>query len=60
MYPKNSRSVFEKKSRRGFEDESWKEKGFVVNIGFLNTPVGHSGGLIGSFVCLCQAAMPTL
>lgn len=60
MYQKNSRSVLEKKSKRGFEDESWEEKGFAVNIGFPNAPVGYSVGLIGSFVCLCQAAMPTL
>lgn len=33
--------------------------GCTVNKRFLNPPEGHPGGLIGSLVCLCQAAMPT-
>lgn len=35
-------------------------EGCTVNKRFPNLPVGHPRGLIGSLVCLCQAAMPTL
>lgn len=35
-------------------------EGRTVNKKFRNAAVGRGGGLIGSLVCLCQAAMPTL
>lgn len=45
--------------RRADGREPWKDVR-TVNKKFRNAAVGRRGGLIGSLVCLCQAAMPTL